>query len=168
MKILSNKINNKMRLEILPKSENESFARSTVCAFASQLNPTIDEINDIKTAVSEAVTNSVVHAYRSDKGLRMSADRKFDARDVIIIECELFDSSVTVTVSDNGIGIPNVDKALEPFFTTKPDEERSGMGFTVMQSFMDTLRVESTQGHGTTVTMQKFFTKEGKLASGGN
>ena len=139
---------NTMRLEIAAISANESFARGTIAAFASQANPTLDEINDIKTAISEAVTNCVVHAY-SKKG-----------NGTIIIDCELFCDSLLVKITDTGIGIKNIEKALEPFFTTRPDEERSGMGFTVMQSFMDTLNVTSKQGFGTTVSMQKFFTKQ--------
>ena len=146
---------NTMRLEIAAVSQNESFARGTVAAFAAQVNPTLDEINDIKTAISEAVTNCVVHAYKKK------------ATERVIINCELFSDSLTVTVADCGIGIKDVDKALEPFYTTRADEERSGMGFTVMQSFMDTLHVASTVGHGTTVTMQKFFAKTKLKAAGG-
>ena len=145
---------NSMKLEISAVSQNESFARGTVAAFASQANPTLDEINDIKTAISEAVTNCVVHAYAQSKG-------------VIAISCELFNDALSVTVTDRGVGIKNVDKALEPFYTTRPDEERSGMGFTVMQSFMDTLHVTSTVNQGTVVTMQKFFVKQRKKVSGG-
>jgi len=137
---------NSMKLEISALSQNESFARGTVAAFASQANPTLDEINDIKTAISEAVTNCVVHAYAKMGG-------------AITISCDLYNDALTVTVTDRGIGIKNVDKALEPFYTTRPDEERSGMGFTVMQSFMDTLHVTSTVNQGTIVTMQKFFSK---------
>jgi len=146
---------NTMRLEISAISANESFARGTVAAFAAQVNPTLDEINDIKTAISEAVTNCVVHAYRKK------------ASGIITIIAELFDDAITVTVSDKGIGIKDVDKALEPFYTTRPDEERSGMGFTVMQSFMDTLHVASDVNHGTTITMQKFFAKPIPKAAGG-
>ena len=145
---------NSMRLEIAAIGQNESFARGTVAAFAAQANPTLDEINDIKTAISEAVTNCVVHAYAKGGG-------------EIIIDCQLFLDSITVVVSDRGIGIKDVGKALEPFYTTRPEEERSGMGFTVMQSFMDTLDVVSKSGFGTTVTMQKFFTKQKRKAAGG-
>jgi len=141
---------NTMKLEISAVGQNESFARGTVAAFASQANPTLDEINDIKTAISEAVTNCVVHAY-TKSGLGQ-----------IKIDCELFHDALTVRITDTGIGIKNVDKALEPFYTTRPDEERSGMGFTVMQSFMDTLHVTSKVNQGTVVTMQKFFTKKQK------
>ena len=146
---------NTMRLEIAAVSQNESFARGTVAAFAAQANPTLDEINDIKTAISEAVTNCVVHAYAKNGG-------------VVAITCDLYHDALTVTVSDNGIGIKDVNKALEPFYTTRPNEERSGMGFTVMQSFMDTLHVASTPSKGTAVTMQKFFSRaKSKKAVGG-
>jgi len=142
---------NTMRLEIAALSENESFARATVASFAGQLNPTLDEINDIKTAVSEAVTNSVVHAYaREGKKTR-------DMNNRILLVCDLYRDGITVSVTDYGVGIPNIERAMEPFFTTKPEDERSGMGFTVMQSFMDTLRVVNNKNGGTTVTMQKFF-----------
>jgi stage II sporulation protein AB (anti-sigma F factor) len=144
-----------MKLEISAVSANESFARGTVAAFASQANPTLDEINDIKTAISEAVTNCVVHAYSKGGG-------------VISITADLYHDALTVTITDNGIGIKDVNKALEPFYTTRPDEERSGMGFTVMQSFMDTLHVVSTVNQGTIVTMQKFFQRaKAKKVSGG-
>jgi stage II sporulation protein AB (anti-sigma F factor) len=157
---------NTMRLEVAARSENESFARGTVAAFASQLNPTLDEINDIKTAVSEAVTNCVVHAYAPQPAKSGGSSAAKATCKRIIIECALYAGSITVSVTDFGVGIKNIDKAMEPFFTTKPDEERSGMGFTVMQSFMDTLAVTSNERNGTTVTMQKFFTKERKKASG--
>jgi len=140
--------NNSMRLEIEAKSCNESFARTVVAAFAAQLDPTIEEINDLKTAVSEAVTNCIVHAYdKADKGK-------------IVIECDLLNDAehrgVAVTVTDFGIGIPNIEKALEPFYTTKPDQERSGMGFTVMQSFMTSMHVTSKIGQ-TSIEMTKNF-----------
>jgi len=143
---------NRMKLEILATSLNESFARSTVAAFASAVNPTLDEINDIKTAVSEAVTNSVVHGYRTKMG-----------EQVVVIECELYESHINISITDRGLGIKDIENAMQPFVTTRADEERSGMGFTVMQSFMDSLNVQSKEGSGTTVTMQKFFsTKEAK------
>ena len=136
---------NQMKLELDAKSENESFARTTVAAFAAQLDPTLDEINDLKTAVSEAVTNCVVHA----------STKK------ILLECTLWNEGamrgISVTVTDFGIGISNIEKALEPFYTTKPEQERSGMGFTVMQSFMDSLRVINGKDCGTIVEMQKSF-----------
>ena len=163
------KVINTMRLEIASRSENESFARSTVAAFASQLNPTLDEVNDIKTAVSEAVTNCVVHAYckgvqfwrttkQAQSKIQLPKTDLKSNHEKIVIACDLYKTGITISVTDFGVGISNIDKAMEPFFTTKPDDERSGMGFTVMQSFMDTLRVTSNTGGGTTVTMQKFFT----------
>ena len=151
-----NEVINTMTMQIPAKSENESFARAVVAAFCVGLNPTIDEISDIKTAVSEAVTNCVVHAYQKQQ-------RKDD---LITIECKLFADMLEVTISDRGVGIPDIKRAMEPFYTTEPDNERSGMGFTVMQSFMDTISVNNQVGGGTVVTMQKVFTKENKQASG--
>ena len=134
---------NKMSLEIPALSVNESFARATLCAFAAQLDPTMDEIDDIKTAVSEAVTNAVVHA----------------ECETIRIDAELFPSSIRIIVTDTGKGIRDINRAMEPFVTTKADAERSGMGFTVMSSFMDKLDVQSKPGQGTTITMQKRFAR---------
>lgn len=146
---------NTMRLEFDAKSINESFARGTVAAFAAQIDPTVDEVNDLKTAVSEAVTNCVVHAY-GDTGHNQTVE----------VICELFHDRISVTVRDKGRGIPDVERAMQPFHTTKPNDERSGMGFTVMQSFMDSLDVQSQEGRGTTVVMQKFFkTKDGGMGS---
>ncbi|MBO4823089.1 MAG: anti-sigma F factor [Clostridia bacterium] len=151
-----NEVINTMSMQIPAKSENESFARAVVAAFCVSLNPTIDEISDIKTAVSEAVTNCVVHAYRK----RQSND------DMIVLECKLYPQMLEVKISDRGVGIPNIQQAMEPFYTTEPDNERSGMGFTVMQSFMDKILVNNQVGGGTVVTMQKVFTKESKQVSG--
>lgn len=122
---------NMMKLEILSKSENESFARATVAAFASQLDPTLNELTDIKTAVSEAVTNSIIHGYenKGDKTVK--------------IEAYIKNKELTVIIWDEGIGIENVNLAMQPLYTSRPDLERSGMGFTVMQSFMDELEVKS-------------------------
>lgn len=136
---------NFMEVSFKALSVNESFARVCVAGFCLQLNPTLDEIGDIKTAVSEAVTNSVVHAYSKNPN------------GIITLRCEIEGNSVKIVVKDNGIGIQDVNKAREPFFTTKPaDEERSGMGFTVMESFMDKVDVESN-GSGVTVTMYKLI-----------
>lgn len=135
---------NMMKIEFLSKSENESFARVAVAAFASQLDPTIDEITDVKTAVSEAVTNSIIHGY----------DNK---EDIIKIEAYIKDKELTVIVHDNGVGIDNIDLAMQPLYTSRPDLERSGMGFTVMESFMDSLTVESEDGKGTKIIMKKVF-----------
>ncbi len=151
-----NEIINTMSMQIPAKSENESFARAVVAAFCVGLNPTIDEVSDIKTAVSEAVTNCVVHAYQK----RQSKD------DLITIECKLFSQMLEVTISDCGVGISNIKQAMEPFYTTEPDNERSGMGFTVMQSFMDSISVNNRNGGGTVVTMRKHFTKEKAQVSG--
>jgi len=147
----SNGYINRMRLELVATSLNESFARSTVAAFASSIDPTLDEINDIKTAVSEAVTNCVVHAY----GLKSNVGGATEQ--TVVIECELYESHINISITDRGLGIKDVENAMQPFVTTRADEERSGMGFTVMQSFMDSLNVQSKEGSGTTVTMQKFF-----------
>jgi len=135
---------NKMQLEFLSKSANESFARVTVAAFASQLDLNIEQLADIKTAVSEAVTNCIIHAYDSAEG-------------IIKIEAKLTDNSIEIEVSDRGKGIENIEMAKEPLYTTKPDLERSGMGFTIMDSFMDELKVESIVGLGTKITMKKIF-----------
>jgi len=135
---------NKMKLRFLAISENESFARVCVSSFCSVLNPTLDELTDIKTAVSEAVTNSVVHAYPDKKG-------------DIEISAEICDNEVYITVTDYGVGIPDIEKAREPFYTTNPTKERSGMGFTVMEGFMDKVIIESTKGMGTSITLIKRF-----------
>jgi len=133
---------NEMKLEFVSKSNNEAFARITVAAFISQLDPTIEELADIKTAVSEAVTNSIIHAYENEAG-------------IITIKCKLFGNSAVIEISDNGKGIENVEMAKEPLYTSKPNLERSGMGFTIMESFMDEMKVESILGLGTKVTMKK-------------
>ncbi|ADL68847.1 anti-sigma F factor [Thermoanaerobacterium thermosaccharolyticum] len=135
---------NKMELKFLSKSQNESFARTVVAAFAAQLDPTIEEIADIKTAVSEAVTNCIIHGY----------ENKID---YIILKAEIEGNKLIVEVIDNGVGIEDIEKAMEPLYTTKPDEDRSGMGFTVMQTFMDELEVESEKGKGTRVKMVKYI-----------
>ena len=133
---------NEMKLEFISKSNNEAFARITVAAFVAQLDPTIEEIADIKTAVSEAVTNSIVHGYEDKLGL-------------ININCKIIDRSVIIEILDFGKGIENVEMAKQPLYTSKPNLERSGMGFTIMESFMDSLKVESVLGVGTKVTMEK-------------
>lgn len=138
-------LHNKMKIEFLSKSENEAFARVAVAAFVSQIDPTIEEISDLKTAVSEAVTNSIIHGY----------ENKEDK--LVMIEAEINDNKVTVIVEDNGVGIENVKEAMEPLYTSRPDLERSGMGFTVMESFMDDLEVISEKGKGTKVIMKKIF-----------
>ena len=138
---------NEMKLEFVSKATNEAFARITVAAFASQLDPTIEELADIKTAVSEAVTNCIIHAYDNRKG-------------IIKINAKLKDNQIVIHISDNGKGIENVDVAKEPLYTTKPNLERSGMGFTIMESFMDTMKLESIVGLGTKVTLTKIIKKQ--------
>ena len=133
---------NEMKLQFLSKSSNEAFARISVAAFASQLDPTIEELADIKTAVSEAVTNCIIHGYEDKEGL-------------INIFCKLSKDTIYVEIADSGKGIENIEIAKEPLYTSKPDLERSGMGFTIMESFMEDVKIESILGLGTKVTMKK-------------
>ena len=127
---------NKIKIEFESKSQNEGFARVAIAAFVSQLDPTIEEITDVKTAVSEAVTNSIIHGYENKKD------------GIVVIEAMLSGNDITIIISDNGKGIKDVSQAREPLFTSRPDLERSGMGFTVMETFMDSLQVESQEGRG--------------------
>jgi stage II sporulation protein AB (anti-sigma F factor) len=136
--------NNEMKLEFISKSSNEAFARVAVAAFASQLDPTIEELADIKTAVSEAVTNCIIHGYEKKQG-------------IVKISSKLKENEIIIEISDKGKGIEDVEAAKEPLYTTKPNLERSGMGFTIMESFMDNLKVESILGLGTKVTMKKII-----------
>lgn len=138
--------NNYFKLEFEAKNINEGFARGVVAMFASQLSPTISEISDIKTAVSEAVTNSIVHGYNGKGGK-------------IILESKIDGNKLDVTVTDFGVGIDDIDMALQPFFTSKADEEHSGMGFTLMDSFMNNLTVEPNKPSGLIVRMQKVIKK---------
>ena len=133
---------NRMKLEFDSRSANESFARVAVAAFLSQLNPTLEEVADVKTALSEAVTNCVVHAYEGKV-------------EKILVECMIKGQELTILVEDRGCGIADVHQAMEPLFTSKPDSERCGMGFAFMEAFMDSLEVESSPGKGTRVTMKK-------------
>ena len=135
---------NRMTLKITAARGNESFARSTVAAFCVPLNPTVDELSDIKTAVSEAVTNSIVHGYVGSTG-------------EVEIGVRISGGSVHIEVKDEGVGIADIDEARKPFFTTAANEERSGMGFTVMESFMDALEVVPNSPHGLIVRMRKDF-----------
>ena len=136
------KFENYMTLEFPSRSSNEAFARSAVACFAAQLDPTLEELGDIKTAVSEAVTNCIVHAYPDGFG-------------TIVLRCRILkDHVLDIVVKDRGVGIADIEKARKPMFTTGGDE-RSGMGFTIMESFMDSLTVRSTAGRGTTVVMKK-------------
>lgn len=134
---------NEMKLEFMSKSENEAFARTAVAAFAAQLDPTVEELTEIKTAVSEAVSNSIIHGYG-------------DACGRIVVEVMLTkERKVIFSVTDSGVGIDDVEQAREPLFTSKAGEERSGMGFTVMESFTDRIEVTSEPGKGTRVVMMK-------------
>ncbi|GAA0177427.1 anti-sigma F factor [Clostridium sediminicola] len=135
---------NTMKVEFLSKSQNESFARVAVAAFISQLDPTIEELTDVKTAVSEAVTNSIIHGYENKGGL-------------ITIKVDLKGNEAEIKITDKGKGIDDIDKAMQPLFTSRPDLERSGMGFTVMETFMDSLQVLSDDKEGTTIVMKKIF-----------
>lgn len=139
---------NKLYIKISADMANDAFIRSTVAAFCVELDPTVEQIEDIKTAVSEAFTNCVIHGYEGKSGNYVYLDLCVDV------------GKLSIIISDGGKGIENVQQALEPFFTTKPDEERSGMGFTLMSTFMDEMRVDSTPGKGTTVTMVKNIGKE--------
>ena len=148
-------IKNEMKLEFISKSSNEAFARVTIAAFASQLDPTIEELADIKTAVSEAVTNCIIHAYENRQGIiKINAKLKMN---------EETSNEIIIEISDNGKGIENIDIAKEPLYTTKPNLERSGMGFTIMESFMDTMKVESIVGLGTKITLTKKIKKEKEI-----
>ncbi len=144
---MQNTYENEMKLEFLSKSNNEAFARITVAAFASQLDPTIEELADIKTAVSEAVTNCIIHAYENKEG-------------IIKIACRIVQNSVFIEIADSGIGIENIEIAKQPLYTSKPNLERSGMGFTIMESFMDEMKIESIVGLGTKVSMRKNIDKK--------
>ena len=144
-------MNNKFNLTFLSLSENEAFARSVISFFMLKLNPSISELGDVKTAVSEAVTNCIVHGYPGSCG-------------EISLSCEIIGQDLHINISDKGVGINDLALALEPFYTTKPEEERSGMGFTIMRSFMDDFSIESVKGEGTHIYMKKTIVtdKEGK------
>ena len=133
---------NKMKIQFLNKSANEGFARVSVASFVTQLDVTVEQLADIKTAVSEAVTNSIVHGYEGFAGY-------------VTVECELKEGVVYITVSDCGRGISDIELARKPLYTSRPELERSGMGFTVMETFMDTVEVSSSLGLGTVVKMSK-------------
>lgn len=136
-------VNNYFTISFPANSRNESFARVVVAAFAAQLDPTLEELNEIKTAVSEAVTNAIIHGYR-DRGGQ------------VVITCSLRqDNSLEVIVKDTGVGIDNLEQAREPLYTSRPDLERSGMGFTVMEEFMDSVSIQTQPSQGTSVTMTK-------------
>ncbi|MGL5634559.1 MAG: anti-sigma F factor [Sarcina sp.] len=139
--------NNRIKIEFLAMSENEGFARIAVAAAVAQLDPTIDELADIKTAVSEAVTNAIIHGYGND------------ASKIITMEICISKIGVEVIVADKGVGIEDIEEAKEPLFTSKPELERSGMGFTVMETFMDEIIVESEKEVGTKIIMRKKIKK---------
>lgn len=139
---MNNIYDNEMKIEFLSKSNNEAFARISVAAFVAQLDPTLEEIADIKTAVSEAVTNSIIHGYEERQG-------------IIKLNCKIREKDIIIEISDAGKGIENIEIAKQPLYTTKANLERSGMGFTIMESFMDEVEVESVLGLGTKVTMRK-------------
>lgn len=135
-------VTNKMKVIFQSRSSNESFARVAVAAFAAQLDPTVEEVADIKTAVSEAVTNAIIHGYENKDGM-------------VEIECNIYDKKIEIKISDSGKGIENVELARQPLYTSRPELERSGMGFTVMETFMDEIKVESSPNRGTVVIMIK-------------
>ncbi len=141
------KPDNHMTLDFMSKSANESFARAAVAAFASQLDPTLEELADVKTAVSEAVTNAIIHGY----------DSNHDG--MVHIECKIEGRTFSVKISDHGKGIENLSEAMTPLYTSAPDNERSGLGFTVMETFMDHIDVDSVPGVGTSVYLTKKFSK---------
>ena len=140
---------NNMRFEFPAKSENEKFARTVCAAFVLELDPTVDEIDEIKTAVSEAVTNSIIHGYDGKEGT-IEIEGDIDGREVVYV------------ITDHGCGIRDVKQAMEPLFTGKPESERSGMGFSIMEAFMDDLKVESGVGVGTKITMKKRISDDGR------
>ena len=143
---MNNIYDNEMKIEFLSKSNNEAFARIAVAAFIAQLDPTLEEIADIKTAVSEAVTNSIIHGYEERIG-------------IIKLICKIRNKEVFIEISDSGKGIENIEMAKQPLFTTKANLERSGMGFTIMESFMDEVEIDSVLGLGTKVIMRKKIKK---------
>ena len=138
-------VDNKISIELMSKSQNEGFARVAVAAFVSQLDPTVEELTDVKTAVSEAVTNSIIHGYENKK------------EGIIKIEASISGDEITIIIEDYGKGMEDIKQAMEPLYTSKPELERSGMGFTVMETFMDSLEVNSEYGKGTKVVMKKKF-----------
>lgn len=144
---MKSRYDNEMELNFISKSNNEAFARITVAAFAAQLDPTVEELADIKTAVSEAVTNCIVHGYEDTEG-------------TVKVKATLLNNVIEIEVSDNGKGIEDVELARKPLYTTKGNLERSGMGFTIMESFMDEVEIHSVVGIGTKVVMKKKIKRE--------
>ncbi|MBS4209700.1 anti-sigma F factor [Bacillus sp. FJAT-50079] len=144
---------NEMQIQFSALSENESFARITVAAFIAQLDPTMDELTEIKTVVSEAVTNAIIHGYEQNPA------------GIVYISVAIEDGMIDLVIRDNGVGISDIEEARQPLFTTKPELERSGMGFTIMENFMDHLEVESHLGTGTTIRLIKYVTKNKALCN---
>jgi len=144
---------NEMNLQFSALSQNESFARVTVAAFIAQLDPTLDELTEIKTDVSEAVTNSIIHGYEND------------ANGMVYISVLLQDGTVEILIKDEGIGISDIDEAMQPLYTSKPELERSGMGFTIMENFMDEVQVRSEPGFGTEIRLKKHLSKSKALCN---
>jgi stage II sporulation protein AB (anti-sigma F factor) len=144
---------NEMHLQFSALSQNESFARVTVAAFVAQLDPTMDELTEIKTVVSEAVTNAIIHGYNNDPN------------GMVYISVVIDNGVVHITIKDEGVGIANIEEARQPLFTTKPELERSGMGFTIMENFMDEVVIHSEVNKGTTVHLTKYLTKSKALCN---
>ncbi len=142
-----------MQLQFSALSQNESFARVTVASFVAQLDPTMDELTEIKTVVSEAVTNAIIHGYESDPN------------GIVYISVSLEDAYVELSIKDEGIGIQDVEEARQPLFTTKPELERSGMGFTIMENFMDDIEVKSQPGKGTEIRLRKHLSTSKMLCN---
>jgi len=149
------KMINHMSVRFDAKSVNESLARMTVAAFMMDMNPTLDELEDVKTAVSEAVTNAIIHGYGNH-----TSKEEWDEIPAVELQCTREGVKLEICIIDHGIGIEDIEKAKQPFYTTKPDMERSGMGFVFMETFMDSLEVESKIGEGTKVTMIKYIAGE--------
>lgn len=153
---MSNEMNrecNEMELVFDAKSENEGFARVAVAAFMTGMNPTLEEVSDVKTAVSEAVTNAIIHGYGF-------ANNEEGIKNKVRLHCSIQEKLLRISVEDKGVGIEDVSKAREPLFTTKPELERSGMGFAFMEAFMDSVQVYSVLGEGTRVVMEKTLGKD--------
>lgn len=144
---------NKMKMQFSALSQNESFARTTVAAFIAQLDPTMDELTEIKTVVSEAVTNAIIHGYENNPD------------GIVYISVTLEEGYIDMSIKDEGLGISNIDEARQPLFTTKPELERSGMGFTIMENFMDEIEINSIVGQGTEVRLRKHLTSSKMLCN---
>ncbi|MFD1707087.1 anti-sigma F factor [Siminovitchia sediminis] len=144
---------NEMQIQFSALSQNESFARVTVAAFIAQLDPTLDEMTEIKTVVSEAVTNAIIHGYEQNPA------------GIVTISAVIEDGKIDLVIKDTGVGISDIDEARQPLFTTKPEMERSGMGFTIMENFTDHLEIQSEPGTGTTIRLIKYVTKNKALCN---